>query len=104
MNPAQDNEAPATVEIPEIPRAPDVRLDPQTTALIIVDLQNAFAQPAGALYGAETPTAIPAIARPLAKPRRSGARVLFTHDWHGEDDPECGIWGEVTTSDAISFA
>src|SRR5690625_188179 len=104
MTQAQENDTPAIVEIPEIPRAPDVRLDPQTTALIIVDMQNDFAHPDGTLYGAETPTAIPAIARLLAKARRSGARVLFTQDWHGEDDPEFGIWGEVTTSDAISFA
>ncbi len=83
-----------TVEIPETPIERRVELDAATTAVIVVDMQNDFAHPDGALYGEAAERAIPVIARLLERARPAGAHVMYTQDWHGDDDPEFAIWGE----------
>ncbi len=80
------------VEVPEIPRQAEVVLEAEKTAVIVVDMQNDFAHPEGALFVPDAPKTIPAIARLLEKARRAGARVAYTQDWHAEDDPEFAIW------------
>ncbi|AEB12608.1 cysteine hydrolase family protein [Marinithermus hydrothermalis] len=80
------------VEVPEIPREAVVELPARETALIVVDMQNDFAHPDGALFVPEAPKTVPRIQRLLEKARTAGARVVFTQDWHAEDDPEFAIW------------
>ncbi len=80
------------VEVPEIPREEVVALEAKKTAVIVVDMQNDFAHPEGALFVPDAPKTIPAIARLLDKARSAGARVAYTQDWHAEDDPEFSIW------------
>lgn len=82
------------LEVPDIPRANHIELDAQETAVIVIDMQNDFAHPDGALYGEDASSAIPVIAELVERARSAGARVVFTQDWHGEDDPEFAIWGE----------
>jgi nicotinamidase/pyrazinamidase len=71
------------------------RFDPQT-ALIVVDVQNDFADPAGSLSVAEALTIIPRINEGIARARASGATVVYTQDWHPESTPhfakDGGIW------------
>jgi nicotinamidase-related amidase len=83
-----------TVEVPDIPRAASVALPASTAALIVIDMQHAFVHPEGALYGPNASGAVPVIARLLQRARDAGARVVFTQDWHGADDPEFALWGE----------
>ena len=66
------------------------------TALVVVDVQNDFADPAGSLYvtGGEL---VPAIANAeLAVARAAAAMVVFTQDWHPVSTPHFvtggGIW------------
>jgi nicotinamidase/pyrazinamidase len=66
------------------------------TALLVVDVQNDFADPTGSLYvtGGEDVVAVAngEIARALA----AGALVVYTQDWHPESTPhfqkDGGVW------------
>ncbi len=81
-----------TVEVPEIPRAERVELTAGETALVVVDMQNDFAHPDGALFVPDAEKTIPTIRGLLDRFREKGAPVFFTQDWHDEDDPEFKIW------------
>lgn len=83
-----------TIEVPEIPEEKEIELDPSTTALIIVDMQNDFVRKEGKLYVPTAEATIPAIQRLIQKAREAGAYVIYTQDWHMKDDPEFKIWGE----------
>lgn len=83
----------ATTVVPEYAVEREVVVDPRTTALIIVDMQNDFVNPRGALAVATAPPTIPAIQRLLALARDTRMRVFFTQDTHEEGDPEFAIWG-----------
>ena len=71
------------------------RYDP-TTALIVVDLQNDFADPAGSLSVAGAAAIIPRINAEIGAAADAGATVVFTQDWHPESTPhfakDGGIW------------
>lgn len=68
-------------------RAPDgVEYDP-TTALVVVDLQNDFADPSGGLYVRGGEELAEALAPHLAAARAAGALVVLTQDWHPERTP-----------------
>lgn len=80
------------VEVPEIPKQAEVVLPATETALIVVDMQNDFVEPEGALFVPEAPKTLPAIRRLLEKAREAGVKVVYTQDWHPENDPEFDIW------------
>jgi nicotinamidase/pyrazinamidase len=68
----------------------------RSTAFLVIDVQNDFADPAGALAvdgGAEI---IPYLNRQVAAARGSGALVVYTQDWHPASTPhfarDGGIW------------
>lgn len=69
--------------------------DPQT-ALLVVDVQNDFADPAGSLYVRGGEEVVALINAESARVRESGAPVFYTQDWHPEDTPhfqkDGGIW------------
>ena len=66
------------------------------TALIVVDVQNDFADPAGGLYVARGHRIIPTINGEIEMARNNGAIVVATQDWHPEVTPhfakDGGIW------------
>ncbi len=68
----------------------------ERTALVIVDVQNDFADPAGSLYVAEGERVIPLANREIEKANASGALVVYTQDWHPETTPhflkDGGMW------------
>jgi nicotinamidase/pyrazinamidase len=67
-----------------------------TTALIVVDVQNDFAQAAGSLYVAGAEDAIPFIDTQIEAARDAGATIVYTRDWHPPSTPhfakDGGIW------------
>lgn len=73
----------------------DVRYDPQT-ALIVVDMQNDFADPSGGLYvnGGEAVVAV--CNAHIDAARTGGAPVVYTQDWHPPVTPhfakDGGLW------------
>ena len=71
------------------------RYDP-TTALIVVDLQNDFADPAGGLSVAGGDRIVPRINDEIEAAVAAGAIVVYTQDWHPESTPhfakDGGIW------------
>jgi nicotinamidase-related amidase len=71
----------------------EVQIDPRTTALIVVDMQNDFVKPGGALVVESAAATIPAIQRLLGFARRYEMRVFYTQDTHQEGDLEFPIWG-----------
>ena len=82
------------IEAPELKIAEEVTVDPKHTALIIVDMQNDFVKPEGALFGEEGPKIIEPCRQLLEKAREHDMFVAFTQDTHYEGDPEWEIWGE----------
>jgi len=67
-----------------------------TTALIVVDVQNDFADPDGSLYVDDGETTIPFINEQIAMATESGSIIVYTRDWHPESTPhfakDGGIW------------
>lgn len=88
------------IEVPDVPREDSIVLDSRNTALIVVDMQNDFAHPEGTLYTEEASRVVPVIRGMIEDARQNGVPVVFTQDWHGEDDPEFDIWGEHARADS----
>jgi nicotinamidase/pyrazinamidase len=67
-----------------------------STALIVVDVQNDFADPNGSLYVREGEAVVPLINAEIERARASGAAVVYTQDWHPEVTPhfdkDGGVW------------
>jgi nicotinamidase/pyrazinamidase len=66
------------------------------TALVVVDVQNDFADPAGSLYVREGELVVPLANAAIAEALAAGATVVCTQDWHPEVTPhfakDGGIW------------
>jgi nicotinamidase/pyrazinamidase len=66
------------------------------TALLVVDIQNDFADPAGSLYVTGGEAIIDSVNAEIAKAREAGAYIVYTQDWHPASTPHFhkygGIW------------
>ena len=66
------------------------------TALIVVDIQNDFADPDGSLAVSGAERVVDYANRAIADARDAGALVLCTQDWHPEHtphfEPDGGLW------------
>ena len=82
------------VEAPGYTVESRVAVDPKTTALIVVDMQNDFVKEGGALVVGDAQKTIPAIKRLLDLAHRHGMAVFYTQDTHDPGDPEFPIWGQ----------
>ncbi len=73
----------------------DIAYDPQT-ALVVVDVQNDFAQPDGGLYVGGGEDVVAVINAEIAKAKAAGAAVVYTADWHPASTPhfekDGGTW------------
>jgi nicotinamidase-related amidase len=83
-----------TVKVPEIELEDRVVLGASETALLVVDMQNDFVKPEGALVTPAAQETVPRIEKLLAAARRSGVRIAYTQDSQVQDDPEFEIWPE----------
>lgn len=81
-----------TVEVPEIPVEDQIDVDPETTAVLVVDMQNDFLRDDGALAVPGAEETLPAIQRLLRWARDEGVLVAYTQDTHRDGDPEWEIW------------
>ncbi len=68
----------------------------ETTAVIVVDVQNDFADPEGSLYVPDGEKTIPFINEQITRAGSAGALVVYTQDWHPESTPhfqkDGGVW------------
>jgi len=66
------------------------------TALVVVDLQNDFADPAGGLAVHGGANIVPIVNGEIQSARAASASVVFTQDWHPASTPhfkkDGGIW------------
>jgi nicotinamidase/pyrazinamidase len=66
------------------------------TALVVVDLQNDFADPAGGLAVAGGDEIVPLVNAHVREATEEGALIVATQDWHPESTPhfakDGGIW------------
>ena len=66
------------------------------TALVVVDVQNDFADPAGSLSVRGGLDVVRAVNEEVARATTAGASVLYTQDWHPADTPhfakDGGTW------------
>ncbi|MDQ4068395.1 MAG: isochorismatase family protein [Actinomycetota bacterium] len=73
----------------------DVTFDDRT-ALVVVDVQNDFADPSGGLYVGGGDEIIATVNDLVAAARSAGATVVYTQDWHPETTPhfekDGGVW------------
>jgi nicotinamidase-related amidase len=74
----------------------ELDFDPDRTALIVVDMQNDFCHPDGALYAPGSEDAISDINAliSLLDAKNIISQAFLTQDTHTEDDPEFEQWGE----------
>ena len=67
-----------------------------STALLVVDVQNDFADPQGSLYVAGGEDVVPVANHEMHRAAAGGALVVFTQDWHPPSTPhfakDGGIW------------
>jgi nicotinamidase/pyrazinamidase len=66
------------------------------TALLVVDVQNDFADPAGSLYVQGGQDVVAVANREIRLAQQAGRRVLYTQDWHPPSTPhfqkDGGVW------------
>ena len=66
------------------------------TALVVVDVQNDFADPSGGLYVQGGEAVVELVNAEVAAAHDAGAAVVYTQDWHPESTPhfekDGGIW------------
>ena len=71
------------------------RYDPRT-ALVVVDVQNDFADPGGSLFVKGAAEILPLVNSEARLATEAGAFVVYTQDWHPESTPhfakDGGIW------------
>ncbi|MFQ3284686.1 MAG: nicotinamidase-related amidase [Natronomonas sp.] len=78
-----------------------LELDPDSTAVVVVDMQNGFCHPEGSLYAPGSEAAVDPCVEVVAEAREAGASVVFTRDVHPPEQfdgnhyyDEFDRWGE----------
>lgn len=68
----------------------------EKTALVVVDVQNDFADPGGSLYVQGGEKVVAAANAEIDRALEAGTLVVYTQDWHPEHtphfEPDGGIW------------
>jgi nicotinamidase-related amidase len=82
------------IQVPGYDVYDEVTIDPASTSLIVVDMQNDFVSEGGSLLVPDAAATIPAIRGLVDLARANRMRVVFTQDTHRDGDPEWRIWPE----------
>ncbi len=81
-----------TVELPDINYKSKIELEPNRSALIIVDMQNDFVKEGGNLLVEAAIDTVDNIKSLIDKARQKNVKVVYTQDTHYKDDKEWEIW------------
>jgi len=81
------------VEVPEYEVAGSLALSASEALLLVVDMQNDFVHPEGALYNPTAEESVPVVRDLIERARAVEVPVWYTQDTHHEGDPEWEIWG-----------
>ncbi len=65
------------------------------TALVVVDVQNDFADPNGSLYVAGGERVVAAVNKAIYEAAAGGAFVVYTQDWHPAETPHFADYGGI---------
>ena len=75
--------------------------EPDSTAVVVVDMQNGFCHPDGSLFAPDSEAAVDPVTDLVARAREAGARIVYTRDVHPEGQfdgnhyyDEFERWGE----------
>jgi nicotinamidase-related amidase len=80
----------------DYPAPKSVELDPKKTLLLIIDMENENAHPAGALYiGESVREIIPKITQLRQQSRQAGARVVYTQSVRSPDALEFTVFNNT---------
>ncbi|MFC5971217.1 cysteine hydrolase family protein [Halomarina salina] len=78
-----------------------MELDPTSTAVVVVDMQNGFCHPDGTLYAPGSEEALDPVTGVVDRVREAGGRVVYTRDVHPPEQfdgnhyyDEFDRWGE----------
>jgi nicotinamidase-related amidase len=78
-----------------------MNVDPDSTAVVVVDMQNGFAHPDGSLYAPASEAVIEPIDTLVGRAREAGAEIVYTRDVHPPEQfdgnhyyDEFERWGE----------
>ncbi len=72
----------------------EVVVNPEISALIVIDMQKDFCYEDGALFvGDAAKDIIPRIKALIEEAIRKKVQLIFTQDWHSPDDEEFEVWG-----------
>ncbi|MFP9059522.1 cysteine hydrolase family protein [Natrialbaceae archaeon A-chndr2] len=78
-----------------------MHLETETTAVVVVDMQNGFCHPEGSLYAPGSEAVIDPIVELVSRAREAGARIVYTRDVHPPEQfedahyyDEFEQWGE----------
>jgi nicotinamidase/pyrazinamidase len=72
---------------------PSIEHYDEHTALVVVDVQNDFTDPAGGLAVADAEAILPEVNARVAACRAAGGLVVYTQDWHPEQTPHFDTGG-----------
>lgn len=70
-------------------------IDPKTTAVIVVDMQNDFVAPGAALQSQMAHDLVPRLAETLDNCRQLGMRVIYTAHLHRPDGSDMGLFDDL---------
>jgi nicotinamidase/pyrazinamidase len=73
----------------------ETRTYDEHTALLVVDVQNDFADPHGSLSVRGAEEVVDVANREAERARAAGALVVYTRDWHPAETPHFEPWGGV---------
>jgi len=77
-----------------------VFINPGESALVVIGMQKDFCYEDGALFvGDAVKAIIPRIRGLIEAATRKKAHLIFTQDWHSQDDEEFEVWGRHCVRD-----
>jgi len=83
---------PKNIEVPELKFEEKISLNPEKTAVIVVDMQNDFVRDDGSLLVPAAKETIKNIQSLLKRARKQNVKVVYTQDTHFKSDKEWEIW------------
>ncbi len=91
------------IEVPEIKITESIKLSAKETAMIVVDMQNDFVAPDGAMSVPAAMDTVPKIKDLLQRAREAEVHVVYSQDTHLPESPEHDIWTPHVMKDSTGW-